>query len=302
MNPMPDERLHERRAVLVVASGARRGQRFFETARTLLETQGVRLVDAFLVDRAEEAVERVRTAVGDGVPLLIVGGGDGTLRAVLPEVARREVVLGILPLGTANNFARSIGVPMDLVAAVDAVVEGREIAVDLGLLNGEYFANNLLIGYSRDVISATPRGVKRWLGSIGYVLYEFGYLFRQRLFCCTITTDEGRERFLTRHLMVVNGAHYGTLPIAPEASIDDGVLDLLALASVSRWQGLRFWARFVLGLHLRDPTMRRTRASRATVATDPPRPVIVDGEKGPMTPVEIGVAPGALRVMTAKLL
>ncbi len=299
---MPNEERQEREAVLVVAAGSRRGRRLFESIRDLLEAGGLRLVGTYMVERTDEAVARVREAVDSGVPLVIVGGGDGTLRAVLPAMARREVVLGVLPLGTANNFARSIGVPMDLVAAVDVIVDGREIVVDLGLLNGKFFANNLSIGYSREVIRATPRGVKRWLGSIGYVFYEFGYLLRQRLFCCTITTDAGRERFLTRQLMVVNGTHLGTLPIAPEARIDDGLLDLLALASISRWQGLRFWARFVLGLHLRDPEMRRTRAARATIVTDPPRPVIVDGEKGPMTPIEIGVAPGALRVMTARLL
>ncbi len=287
-------------AVLVVGAGARRGQRFFLAARKLLEEKGVRLVGEYLVDRPEEALERVRSAVYNDVPLVIVGGGDGTIRAVLPAVARREVVLGILPLGTANNFARSVGVPMDLAGAVDAIADGREISVDLGLINGEYFANNLSIGYSRDIASATPRGVKRWLGALAYVFYEGGFILRQRLFCCTVTTDAGSDRFLTRHIMGVNGAYVGTRPIAPEARLDDGLLDLFALASISRWQGFRFWARFILGLHLRDPEMRRFRVARATITTDPPRPVIIDGEHGPRTPVEISVAPGALRVMAPR--
>ena len=108
------------------------GERLFLTARQLLEERGVLLVGEHLVERPEEALERVRSAVHNGVPLVIVGGGDGTIRAVLPAVARREVVLGILPLGTANNFARSVGVPMDLAGAVDAIADGREVVVDLG--------------------------------------------------------------------------------------------------------------------------------------------------------------------------
>ena len=287
-------------AVLVVGAGARRGERLFLAARQLLEDKGVRLVGEYLVDGPEEALERVRSAVYNDVPLVIVGGGDGTIRAVLPAVARREVVLGILPLGTANNFARSVGVPMDLVGAVDAIADGREIVVDLGLINGEFFANNLSIGYSRDIVSATPRGVKRWLGALAYVFYETGYILRQRLFCCTVTTDAGSDRFLTRHLMAVNGAYDGTRPIAPDARLDDGLLDLFALASISRWQGFRFWTRFILGLHLRDPELRRFRVARATITTDPPRPVIIDGERGPRTPVEVAVAPGALRVMAPR--
>jgi YegS/Rv2252/BmrU family lipid kinase len=288
------------RAVLVVAAGARRGQYLFAAARDLLEQGGVRLVGEYLADGPVEALERVRTAVYNDVPLVIVGGGDGTLRAVLPAVARRQVVLGILPLGTANNFARSVGVPMDLVAAIDAIVDGREILVDLGQVNGEFFANNLSIGYSREIVSATPRGVKRWLGALAYVFYETGYILRQRLFCCTVETVDGTNRFLTRHLMAVNGTHYGTRPLAPDARLDDGLLELFALASISRWQGFRFWIRFILGRHLRDPELRRFRVARATITTDPPRMVIVDGERGPITPVEIGVERDALRVMAPR--
>ena len=285
------------RAVLVVVAGARRGQRLFLAACQLIEARGIRLVGEHLVDGPVEALERVRSAIYNEVPLVIVGGGDGTIRAVLPALAEQEAVLGILPLGTANNFARSVGVPMDLVGAVDAIASGKLTAVDLGVINGEFFANNLSIGYSREIVSATPHGVKRWFGALAYVFYETGYVLRQRLFCCTVTTDTGSTRFLTRHIMVVNGTHYGTRPIAPDARLDDGLLDLFALASLSRWQGIRFWVRFILGRHLHDPELRRFRAARATITADPPRPVMIDGERGPMTPVEISVTPAALLVM-----
>jgi YegS/Rv2252/BmrU family lipid kinase len=288
------------KAVLVVGAGARRGQRLFLAARQLLEDRGIRLVGEHLVDSPEEAAERVRSAVYNDVPLVIVGGGDGTIRAVLPAVARRGVVLGILPLGTANNFARSVGVPMNLVGAVDAIADGKEVMVDLGLINGEFFANNISIGYSPAIASATPRGVKRWLGALAYVFYEAGFIFRQRLFCCTVSTDAGTTRFLTRHIMAVNGAHYGTRPLAPDARLDDGLLDLFALASLSRYQGFRFWFRFFLGRHLHDPELRRFRVKRATISADPPRTVIVDGERGTTTPVEVAVASGALRVMAPR--
>ena len=125
-------------------------------------------------------------------------------------------------------------------------------------------------------------------------------MLRQRLFCCTVATDEGSTRFLTRHIMAVNGTHYGTRPLAPDARLDDGLLDLFALASLSRWQGFRFWIRFMLGRHLRDPELRRLRVARATITTDPPRTAIVDGERGPRTPVEVSVAPVALRVMAPR--
>ncbi len=288
------------RAVLVVVAGARRGERLFLAARQLIEARGIRLVGEYLVDGPAEALERVRNAVYNDIPLVIVGGGDGTIRAVLPAVARQKVVLGILPLGTANNFARSVGVPMDLVGAVDAIASGRSTAVDLGVINGEFFANNLSIGYSREIVSATPHGVKRWLGALGYVFYEAGYILRQRLFCCTVTIGRDSTRFLTRHIMAVNGTHYGTRPIAPDARLDDGLLDLFALASLSRYQGIRFWVRFILGRHLHDPELRRFRAARATIMADPPRPVMIDGERGPTTPVEVSVAPGALLVMAPR--
>jgi YegS/Rv2252/BmrU family lipid kinase len=284
-------------AVLVVAAGARRGRRLYDLARRLLELRGIGLAESHLAEGTGEAVERVREAVEAGAGLVIVGGGDGTIRAVLPILADRACTLAVLPLGTSNNFARSIGIPMDLVGAIDVIADGTEAAIDIGLIKGEYFANNLSIGYPRAVISATPREVKRWLGALGYALYESRFILRQRLFCCTVATSSGSERFLTRHLLVVNGASYGTRPIAPDVRIDDGLLDLFALASLSRWQSLRFWVRLLLGVHLHDPEMRRIRTGSARITTDPVRPVIVDGERGPMTPVEIGIAPKALRVM-----
>lgn len=151
--------------VLVVAAMARNSRQFSEIVIWPFETRGIALTGDSLVEGTTEAAANIYEAVDGGVRMAIVGGGDGPLRAILPLFTRRAVLLGVLLPGTANNFARSKGWPMDFATAVDVITDGTESRVDVGLLNGIPCANNLPIGYSREVIRATPVGMKRWLAS-----------------------------------------------------------------------------------------------------------------------------------------
>jgi Sphingosine kinase and enzymes related to eukaryotic diacylglycerol kinase len=131
--------------------------------------------------------------IDEGHSLIIVGGGDGTFHTITELFAHKEVILGILPLGTANNFARSLGIPMDLDKAVEVICNGNVVPVDLGVINNQYFINIASIGFSKQVINATPRRLKQYLGIIAYILYETKFLLTQELFDCTIKTDEKAE-------------------------------------------------------------------------------------------------------------
>jgi diacylglycerol kinase family enzyme len=84
-------------------------------------------------------------------------------------------------MGNANNFARSMGIPIVLEKAVEVIARGRVVDVDLGMINDQYFINIATVGFSRDVISATPRRLKRYLGMVSYLLYETQYLISQDL-------------------------------------------------------------------------------------------------------------------------
>jgi len=206
-------------------------------------------------------------------------------------------VLGILPMGTANNFARSMGIPMALEKAIEVITQGKVVDVDLGMINDQYFINIATIGFSRDVISATPRRLKRYLGVASYLLYETRYLISQELFSCSITINGISENIKTRQLIIANGSFYGTRKITPDAHIDNRTLIIFAMDSESEWQGLKFWIGYFLGRHLAFPESRLFYVESASIETKPRKYVIMGGEKTTRTPIRLAIDPAAVRIM-----
>src|SRR5688500_4179355 len=114
-----------REAVLVVNARSRRGQELFREAKARLEQAGIRLIGAHAVKDPRRLKHRVDQAVADGAPMVIVGGGDGSLSCSVDFVVDRDCVFALLPLGTANSFARTLGIPLDLEGAVATIANGR---------------------------------------------------------------------------------------------------------------------------------------------------------------------------------
>ncbi|HWQ68101.1 MAG TPA: YegS/Rv2252/BmrU family lipid kinase [Methanospirillum sp.] len=284
-------------AVLVVNTHSRKGERLFFRALDLLQSKGIDIVAAFPVRKPERLRQVIQEIIDEGHPLVIVGGGDGTFNTVTELFVHRDVVLGILPLGTANNFARSMGIPMALEKAVDVIVHGKVVDVDLGMINDQYFINIATVGFSRDVITATPRRLKRYLGIVSYLLYETRYLISQTIFQCTITIDDRTEVINTRQLIIANGSFYGTRKITPDAHIDNKTLIIFTMDTLSEWQGLKFWIGFFLGRHLTFPESRVFRTESAYIETKPLRYVIMGGEKTTRTPMRLAIDPAAVKII-----
>src|ERR1700735_4083115 len=148
------------KAVLIGNSEARQTTDAFAKARAMLSERGIELASTHLVADHRDLRRRVRRALKKGARLVIVGGGDGTMTAAAGELAKSRAVLGVLPLGTGNSFALSLGIT-DLDVAVEAIVAGRVVAVDLGNVNGTYFANFATIGLSSTIAGATPNRLKK---------------------------------------------------------------------------------------------------------------------------------------------
>ena len=130
-----------REAVLIVNAHSRKGQALFEEAKTKLGEAGIRLIAAHPVHNPRKLNSTVQKAVRDGAPMVIVGGGDGTLSSTVDDLVGHNCVFAVLPLGTANSFARTLGLPLDLDGAVDTIANGQLRRIDLGRINGDYFAN-----------------------------------------------------------------------------------------------------------------------------------------------------------------
>ena len=288
------------RAALVVNTRSRRGLRLYRAAGSQLQTAGVDLLGSFPVHRPGQLKASLAAALDLRPDLLIVGGGDGTLSLAARHLAYRDIALGILPLGTTNNFARTLDIPLNVAGAVGVLTSGKVADVDLGQADGTFFANLVSVGLSGHVAATVRHDLKRLLGRAAYPLTALARLPRHRPFQATITTG-GQDRTLTTHqLNIANGSFHAGRPITGDASADDRLLLAYTLGGSSRPA--------LIGATIRHALLgaRRSHAEPAFLATrelwlhtTPPLPLDIDGEIHGHTPTRITLAPNALRVMVA---
>jgi diacylglycerol kinase family enzyme len=172
--------------VLIVNTHSRKGEILFREAKRMLEENGVRLIGSHAVNDPRRMNPQVAQAVESGAPMVIVGGGDGSLSRTIDLLVGRPCVFALLPLGTANSFARTLGIPLDLEGAVKAIARGRRRVIDLGVINGDYFANCAALGLAPMIGEGIPRKLKRYLGRVGYLLWAAWCLCRFHAFRVTI--------------------------------------------------------------------------------------------------------------------
>lgn len=294
-----DAAIHrDRRAALVINAQSRRGRQLYEQARTRLVAAGFDLLGAYPVDRPGQLETSLTAAIDLGPDLLVVGGGDGTLSTAARFLAHRDIALGLLPLGTTNNFARTLGIPLSLDRAVRILTDGKVIDVDLGLAGELPFANHVGIGLSADIMLRTPPRLKRIIGRFAYPATALALLTRHRPLRATVRAAGVAHEFVTHQLYVANGGFHAGRPITADADADDRLLVAYAVGGPHRRELLRDTVRNAATGHRRtlgeEPFLA---VGELVVETDRPARVEVDGELRGQTPIRIGLAPNALRVM-----
>jgi YegS/Rv2252/BmrU family lipid kinase len=237
---------------------------------------------------------RVDDAVNAGVGTIIAAGGDGTVRSVAFRLLGRQTALGILPMGTAMNVARSLDIPLDPVAAARVIAEGHVREIDVGEVRGQPFLEIASIGLGAEVLAeATEIGEGRLRGILDLALRAWRYQ-RTRV---DIRLDGQQLRSRALSLAVANGRFTGrALELAPEATLDDGQFDVLLFEGFGGFELILHLARAIRGRPF-DPRVRRYRASRVLIASHRPLPVRLDSQDLGSTPVELVTRRSALRVI-----
>jgi YegS/Rv2252/BmrU family lipid kinase len=290
------------RTVLIVNSGSRRGRQGAARARRLLLAAGVSLHASYGLRRPVKLPEIVRAELARGCTRFILGGGDGSISAVVPELAGRDVVLGLLPLGTANDFARTLSIPDDLEAACATIAQGNVVSVDLGLAGDHPYVNVVTMGLGAEVVKAVSHRLKRLAGPLAYPVATLRALRHYRPFAASLVFPDGDHppaqygRLL--QLAVGNGRFYGGgAVVAPGAQIDDGMLDIYAIELHSWWALAGVAWSLKSGRHIERADVPYWRTRQVQVATLPRLPVNIDGERVDWTPESFSVARAALRVL-----
>lgn len=287
--------MSRKRALLMINAHSRNGGGDLGAVRAGLRRRGVETVEERFADCG--AIAAVVERHLKDVQLVIVGGGDGTLNAAADAVAACGLPLGVLPLGTANDLARTLGLPLDLDAACAVIAEGRTRAIDLGVVNGKRYFNVASLGLGVQVARRLTGDVKRRWGVLGYAVAARDAWRAARSFRVHVACDGQAATLRSLHLAVANGRHYGGgMTAAPDAAIDDGQLDLWSLRPMSPWRLVSLLPALRRGDHGADPEVDAMRGRTILVETERPMPINTDGELTTRTPARFEVAPGALTI------
>lgn len=308
------------RAALVINSRSRRGRRLYGRARRLLREAGLEFVHVFPVTDPTRLRELFADVLALEPDLVVVGGGDGTVAEAVGRLAHRDIALGVLPLGTTNNFARSLELPLDLPGAIRTLAVGRPAGgkvadVDVGWFEStgdphgagpggdreHIFANMVSLGLSVQVAEHVPHALKRFAGRPAYALTAARLLRGHEAFTARIKIDGETREVRTHQLNIANGAHHSGQRIARDASPDDRLLAVYRLGDERRLRLASATARHVLTGRWRtlaEDAFLTT--AEVEIETDPPMRVDVDGEIRGRTPVSIRLRGNALRVIVPR--
>ncbi|MEO7057866.1 MAG: diacylglycerol kinase family protein [Caldimonas sp.] len=290
-----------RRILVVVNSGSGGGNdgALVEHLRALFQQAG-NSADVRLAGGDNDSIEAtVAAAVAERPDIVVAGGGDGTVSTVAAAVLGTGVALGVLPLGTLNHFAKDLGLPLDLEAAIAQVVTGSTRQVDVGEVNGRIFVNNSSLGLYPDIVRDRERQQKRlgrgkWLA----MLWSIMSALRRYPFLDVRVSIDGRERRWRTPFVFIGNNEYRMegFAIGEREALDDGLLSLYVANRPGRLRLLQLAFRAVTG-HLRQARdFGFARAAEIVIESRHRRlRVATDGEVTVMTP------PLAYRIRRAAL-
>jgi diacylglycerol kinase (ATP) len=284
------------RALLVGNSSSRQGETGLAEAAELLRGQGLEVIEAS-PEHPQEVPEVIRH-YGHRVDRIIIGGGDGTLNAAAEALLECGVPLGVLPLGTANDLARTLEIPTTLAAACTVITSGRLRRIDLGCVNGKLFFNVANIGLGVQVTRSLSRQIKARWGALAYARTLLQAVRSQSSFHAEVRCDGRVRRLRSIQIAVGNGRYYGGgMTMTPQSAIDDHWLDVYSIEPQGLLRLLRLAPRVLRrGLDPGAPGVHLLRGAQVEVRTHRPMHVTTDGELTTHTPARFHVVPNALQV------
>lgn len=271
------------RALLVVNPLSRRGKRFGDAVYRELQRLGVEIVD--------------NEASKQGIDAIVVAGGDGTLVRQIPHALDLGVPIGLVPLGTFNDLARTLGIPLDVEGACGVIASGRTRTIDAARVNGFYYLTEASIGISSRLARLQKPHEKQRFGVLAIIASVLKAARHARPLLAEIAYDGKRERFKAVQLTVANSQRFGGFITVEDAAIDDGWLDLYAVEVESLSQ--LFSLAGVIAARKRRSArgLRTLRSTAFDVWTARPHHISADGEPAGSTPARFEVLRRAVRML-----
>ncbi|HEX7152726.1 MAG TPA: diacylglycerol kinase family protein [Thermoanaerobaculia bacterium] len=257
-------------------------------------------LDFIPLTRELDLAKTIRERMDQGQRLFVAAGGDGTIHHVVQPLVSTDAVLGVIPAGTYNHFARDLGLPLAWREALEVIVSGTTRQVDVARVNDHYFVNNVSLGLYPELVKrreAKGRDYPRWKARMQALV---GTLRKFSHVTLSIETAE-RQELLHTHVFIVSNNGYDLSRIgveAPRESLDDGLLSVYWLPKLSRWRMMRFAGRYLAGRVRHTPGFRNFRTKEMRVQSPKAHlSVGIDGEVFMLTtPIEVTILPQSLSV------
>lgn len=284
-------------AILVVNAKSRRGLIWFKLARQRLRELGVPLESARLYASSRAMRRAIIEAKERGVETILVGGGDGTLNEAAHILSGSKSILGVIPLGTGNAFARDLGIRTEVAHACEVIAAGRSVAVDLGEIGGKPFLNVASVGMTTAVAMSLNPTLKRFLGPLAYLWPVVRALHLAEPFQVTLDIAGQSHHFDSLQVIIGNGRyHAGRFILAPDAGLKSGELLVYSVTGTSKSLMFRFALQLMRGKHVDMKEVEVFRCTSGHIETSPRRSITVDGERLLKTPADFRVISNALKV------
>lgn len=288
------------RALLLVNRHSRQGHKTLSQAVSQLQSLGFDVLQESTA-RPHQLPDIIRS-YRDRVDLAIVGGGDGTLNAAIEGLVDTQLPLGILPLGTANDLARTLGIPPSIPEACQVIASGYSRRIDLGRVNHKYFFNVASLGLSVQITRQLSKQDKRRWGVLAYAVAAIKVIWKSRPFRAEICMGDTSIRVKTVQIAVGNGRYYGGgMTVADDAAINDERLDLYSLECKHWWQIVLLLPAMWRGRQADWPGVRTLEGKEFEVYTRKPQPINADGEIVTYTPAKFRLIPKAVTVFVPNL-
>ncbi|MBI4301165.1 MAG: diacylglycerol kinase family lipid kinase [Chloroflexi bacterium] len=284
-----------RRARLIInpIPWARRAKDKLAEITNLLDEVGIR-VDLTFTKLTESMTQSVGQAAREGYDLVIVGGGDGTVSEVAAGLVWTGIPLGILPCGTFNNIAHSLGLSLDLLEATRNIARGNALDIDVGVANGVYFFEAVGVGLDASLF---PIGEEIKEGHYEKVLQGAVRFLRHRKAQITLHLDQNKVDLQTPMVVVANGPYYGaSFTVAPQASLTDGRLEVVVF-ECSKVEVARHFALSARNRAHEEPCISMYQAQQVSILPQLPLPAHADGKPIGNAPVTCRIIPRSLRVI-----
>jgi YegS/Rv2252/BmrU family lipid kinase len=256
----------------------------------------------YRISRDEDVSEAFKDLKIFDYKYVLVAGGDGTVDSVVNAMAKHgiSVPIAILPLGTANDFAKFLGIPSDVEEACKRIINSHITTVDLGSINDKYFVNVASTGLFTDVSQKTDINIKNTIGKLAYYLKGLEELPNFRKLKVKIESENTKFEGEMYFLLVFNGQTAGNFKLATKSDAKDGMLDVIVFKAIPIMELIPLFIKVLRGEHLDSENVIYFKAKDINIECNENIVTDIDGEKGPDFPLNIKCIKGGLKILGVK--